>query len=365
MPGLLTRPRLEAGPPAVVARAWRHVLGEQSLNADMPFDEAGGDSLQLLKLIFLIEEAQGVRLPMEQCHVGLRPSTLVRVVESAIQATRNPSKEPPGTVFLIPGLAGETPLEGGFQAACAPGMRLATADLPDWPDMIAPGFTMDTLIQRVAAEIAMRAPAGPIRLVGFSLGGHVAFGVARALTESGREIGFLGILDTDTAIRSQSVARGPAPVRVLRRVRWGLHNLTRAALRGATVDWLGEITARFLARPGKEWRLRLAARMRRMPLPTGFAMFVNIYLREELRTRLLHAWKTDGSHHLLRLAVPAVLFRSEEHTEDEPADLGWRALCPYVRVVNVYGGHKTMLRPPYVDDLSLQFIAEAKKSECR
>jgi thioesterase domain-containing protein/acyl carrier protein len=354
----------ELGPALVVARAWRHVLNEQSRSADIPFEQAGGDSLQLLKLIFLIEERQGIRLPMEECHVGLRPSALVRLVEAASRPSKNPAKEPPGTVFLIPGLAGESPLEGGFQAACAKGMRVATADLPDWPDMIAPDFTMEVLIQRVAAEITMRAPEGPIRLVGFSLGGHVAFGLARALADAGHEIGFLGILDTNTAIRSKPVARGPAPIRTLRRIRWAVYNFRRAVQRSATADWFGEYTARFLARPGKEWRMRLAARLRRIPLPTSYAMFVNIYLREELRSRLLRVWKTGHAHHLVRISAPAVLFRSEEHTEHDPADLGWGALCANLRVVDVYGEHLSMLRQPYVDDLSLRFIEEAERSSC-
>ena len=142
-----------------------------------------------------------------------------------------------------------------------------------------------------------------------------------------------------------------------------MHKLIRAVRNGATTDWLGEITARFLARPGKEWRLRLATRMRHVPLPTSFVMFVNIYLREELRSRLLRAWKAASSHHQLRLAAPVVLFRSEEHADNEPEDLGWKALCPHLRVVNVYGGHKTMLRPPHVDDLSEQFIKETNRSK--
>ncbi len=356
--GQRTRATRKDGAAAVVARAWRQVLDNPSLAADMQFDQAGGDSLRLLKLIFLIEEARGVRLPMEACHVGLRPSGFVKVLELAIRAGDTPAKEPPETIFLIPGMGGETPLEGGFRAGCAPALHVATVDLPDWPDMIAPDFTMDDLIERTAAEITARAPAGPVRLVGYSLGGHVAFGAARALAASGREIGFLGILDTNTAVRPQPVARGPAPIRALRYMRWEIHNLARAARRGEATDKMGEMAARFLARPGKVRRLRLAARLRHMPLPASFAMFVNIYLREELQARLLRAWQANTSHGSPPLHAPVVLFRSEEHAPDEPADLGWRALCPRLRVTNVSGGHKSMLRAPYVDDLCARFVGE-------
>ena len=78
--GQPTRATRKDGPAAVVAQAWRQVLDHASFAADTPFDQAGGDSLRLLKLIFLMEEATGLRLPMEACHVGLRPSDFAQVL---------------------------------------------------------------------------------------------------------------------------------------------------------------------------------------------------------------------------------------------------------------------------------------------
>jgi acyl-CoA synthetase (AMP-forming)/AMP-acid ligase II/thioesterase domain-containing protein len=345
----------------LVADAWRQVLDERSLSADKPFDEAGGDSLQLLKLIFLIEEAQAVKLPMDACHVGLRPSALVRIVEAAMQPRARPPTEPVGTVFMIPGLSGDTPLEGGFRASCAPSLRVTVVDLPDWPDMVEPGFTMEHIIERAAAEIATRAPTGPVRLVGYSLGGHIAFGAAQLLTEMGREVAFLGILDTSNAPRPNVVPRGTPPIRFLRLIRWEIHNFLRFARLGMAMDWAGQVAAKLLAHPGKRWRLRVAAGIRHIPLPSNFAMFVNIYMGELLRTRLLNSWQA-GCVRRHWLTVPVVLFCSEEHTEDVPTDLGWRLMCPNLRVVKVRGVHATMLRPPYVRELSACFIDEANRA---
>ena len=238
------------------------MLDEQSLSTDMPFGEAGGDSLQLLKLIFLIEEAQGLRLPMEQCHIGLTPSELVGVVEWAVQAAKNPSSEPPGTVFLIPGLAGETPLEGGFQASCAPRLRVATADLPDWPEMMALLYHGGP--DRPGGEGSRDAGAAQADpgLVGFPGRACRFRRHARSLAQSGHEVSFLGILDTDTAVRSEQVARGPAPIKTLRYIRWGMHKLIRAVpeRRYHRLAWRNYCTVPRAA--GQGWRLRLATRMR-------------------------------------------------------------------------------------------------------
>jgi acetoacetyl-CoA synthetase len=349
---------LKSSATAIVARAWREVLDAPSFGENIPFDQAGGDSLQLLKLIFLIEEAAGVRLPKEACQSCLRPSALVRLVRSAHLANALLETEPPGTVFLIPGLGGETPLVGGFRAACSPALRVVTADLPDWPEMIEPNFVMDDLIGRIAAEIAARASAGAIRLAGYSFGGHIAFGVARALASAGREIAFLGILDTDTVTRQPVTPRGRAAMRALRRIRWGAHNLQRAWRRGATADWIGEVTADFIAR--KDRRLGLAVRMRRLWLPASCGMFVNIYLREKLQARMLRVWQASPSYRQMQLDAPVVLFRSEEHPGGAPPDLGWREFCPRLHVINVPGGHKNMLRMPSVGELSARFIRAAE-----
>lgn len=343
---------------SLVRRAWRQVLDEASCAADMPFDEAGGDSLKLLKFLFLIEEMNGSGLPMQMCHVGLTPTAFTRLVELSQATGTHVSKERPGTVFLIPGRGGETPLEGGFRAACARSLHVATADLPDWPEMIDPNYTMDSLIERIAAEIDERAAPGPIRLVGFSLGGHVAFGAARVLAANGRDISFLGILDTSAAMRPPLVVRGRAPVRVLRQLRWEIHNLMQSARRGLAAERLAQVTAEFLARRRKGQRLRLAARILRLPLPSSLRVRLNMFLREEMQAQLLRAWQTAPSRHLCQADVPVVLFRSEEHTLDEPKDLGWGVLCPNLRVVDIAGGHKSMLSPPYVDDLAAALDAE-------
>jgi hypothetical protein len=122
------------------------------------------------------------------------------------------------------------------------------------------------------------------------------------------------------------------------------------------------LTAKFLVGRGKARRSRLAARIRKIPLPSSFAMYLNMCLREELQEQLLDAWQATSSLHHCQADVPAVLFRSQEHTPDEPADLGWGVLCPNIRVVNVAGGHKSMLSPPYVDELSVTFIAEVGRT---
>jgi thioesterase domain-containing protein len=250
-------------------------------------------------------------------------------------------------------------LEGRFRANCAPALHIATVNLPGWQDMIAPNVTMDDLIERTVAEIAARAPREPVRLVGYSLGGHVAFGAARVLKESGHEIRFLGILDTTAVPLPAPVPQGAGLVRTLRYIYWETHNLIKEAQRARGIEKMAQLVAQFLTRPGKERLRRFAAWLRRMPLPTTFAMFLNRYLSEEMQRRVLLAWLESADRTRPLRDVPVVLFRSEEHAQDVPRDLGWGELCPRLRIVNVAGGHQSMLRAPHVDDLCARFTQEA------
>ncbi|MCX2842978.1 amino acid adenylation domain-containing protein [Microbulbifer thermotolerans] len=62
--------------------------------------------------------------------------------------------------------------------------------------LIATSADMETLIERQLAVLRRIQPAGPYYLLGYSLGGSVAYGVAAALRKAGEEVAFLGLLDT-------------------------------------------------------------------------------------------------------------------------------------------------------------------------
>jgi thioesterase domain-containing protein len=61
--------------------------------------------------------------------------------------------------------------------------------------------TIAELATEYADAVERIAPAGPVRLLGWSFGGSVALLIAQELRRRGREVGFVGMLDarTDTA----------------------------------------------------------------------------------------------------------------------------------------------------------------------
>ena len=57
--------------------------------------------------------------------------------------------------------------------------------------------SLDEMAHQYSEIIEMQKPDGPIRLLGFSLGGFVASLIARNLQQSGRTVSFLGLIDSN------------------------------------------------------------------------------------------------------------------------------------------------------------------------
>jgi thioesterase domain-containing protein/acyl carrier protein len=345
---------------AAVARAWRKILDLESLNADQKFDRAGGDSLRLHMLIFMIEEATGITLPMDRCHVALRPSEFVQIVEDALRPqVAPPEVVSPDTIFLLPGTGGDVPLLSAFRAGCAPHLSFATLDFPEWPELVEQNLDFADLVRRATDDIRHRSPPGPVRLVGFSLGGYVAYAVALTLRAEGRKIEFLGIFDTDAdpAIRrGQGQSSEPEPAGRLGPLRRDLRMLRRAAREGWIAGAIARIAGHALMQPGRRRLLRFIARHRDARLPAGFAYFLNRYLQNALEMRLARDWGAGLSAAPPPIDCRTVLFRSEGHRPEATDDLGWRGRFSEFRVVHVPGDHLGMLRPPHLAPFCAGFV---------
>lgn len=61
---------------------------------------------------------------------------------------------------------------------------------------MASSASMEELVQRQLSIIRREQAHGPYYLLGYSLGGTVAYAVAAQLRTQGEEVAFLGLLDT-------------------------------------------------------------------------------------------------------------------------------------------------------------------------
>jgi amino acid adenylation domain-containing protein len=184
---------------------WEKILDVHPVGVTDDFFELGGHSLLAVRLLSLIERQLGRRLPLaalfqartvERLAACLRerepaaPSSLVPLREGEGETPRFWVHPVGGTVFSYLELAAHLAPEGPFFAFQAPGLA---GERP-------PLESIDALAAHYLVELRAARPSGPYRLGGWSLGGVVAFEMARLLRETGEEVEELVLVDSRTQV---------------------------------------------------------------------------------------------------------------------------------------------------------------------
>jgi len=239
--------------------------------------------------------------------------------------------------LILSGAGGGAVSASFFCSSTEDAAGFQTIGYPGWRRYVETGFSVDQLIDDLTAEIAIRAPEGPIRIIGVSIGGHLGYAAALRLQASGRKIGGFCAIDTFVTTSASPMAG------------WKGRALQAGAalLRNRRFDEFG----RFLR--SRFWRgsLRLAGRrltnVFRRVAPSGrlpWILAIDPIFERELSMRLLirevAAWSGSLDREPIVLRAPAVLLRT---CSNEGADAVWRRRCPGIKIVEVPGDHLTLL----------------------
>ncbi|HEU5269095.1 MAG TPA: amino acid adenylation domain-containing protein [Jatrophihabitans sp.] len=187
------------------------LLGQEQLSVTSSFFDIGGNSLQAMRLLGAIRDELGADLPITE--VFLAPS--VRQLSSRI-ATREAGQDPAagqpvllelasstaeqslllvhavgGTVFSYAPLA--TELAGRYRVCGLQSPVLAGQNRPV-PDLAG-------LAASYLTDLRARQPDGPYRLGGWSMGGLLAYEMAKQLERQGETVELLVLLDAPFATR--------------------------------------------------------------------------------------------------------------------------------------------------------------------
>lgn len=328
-----TRAPLTAGERRL-APIWRDLLGVEGVHAGDSFFDLGGDSLLALRLLERLEKELGIRMPVAALFEAPTLEELARLLaggapsgpRSAVFTVQGGGTRPP--LFVVPARHGSVWPEEldmvGLQAlarALGEEQPLHAFCLDPAEDQLP--ASMAELSACFVGDLRRVQPHGPYHLAGCSLGGLIAFEMARLLREGGEAVARVILFDT--------LAPGyPRPRALLDPERLVAHVLGLAALaRRAT-----RFGARLLAQPSGR---RVAALRDRISIALGAA-------------------PPGGRPRLPRyrpstFAGPVTLLRCFEHPHDgqdwtDPTN-GW---APFVgtpiRVVPVPGLHHEVLRGP-------------------
>jgi non-ribosomal peptide synthetase component F/thioesterase domain-containing protein/acyl carrier protein len=184
-----------------VARIWTDVLRVPVRSPEDDFFDNGGDSLTAVTFVLELERALDLEISLTLINEAPRFAQLCRALKERRVAGSTPLitlKEGDGLppIFFIHGV-------GGNLVEILPTARRVTypgAVIGVRARGVVRGETPHTSIESIAddylREIKKRQPNGPYYLCGYSSGGLAAFEIARRLSESGDEVGLVGLFDT-------------------------------------------------------------------------------------------------------------------------------------------------------------------------
>jgi amino acid adenylation domain-containing protein len=351
----------------VLAGSYAAVLGRADIGATDSFFDLGGNSLQAMRLVSRIHDETGVDVGVASVFLHPTPRGLAASIDAIrggapgqagsgplTQLSTGPGDLPliaihavGGTVFAYAPLARE--LSGTFKVHGleAPGLTAAgsTAD-PAAGSTADPAAnsTADSLAGLVAdytERIRAAQPTGPYRLAGWSMGGVVAFEIARTLERDGADIRLV-LLDAPFALPSTAQpAREQLAAQFLADVAHSL-GWDTAARPDPSTDVAGQLG----------W---LAGRLD----PDGHA-------DREATTALLARRFDVFQAHIAMLAGyqpagpalrAATLIVSADHSPNAPARALWpQLLAGPVSTLPVDSDHYAFLHPPLIADVGASIL---------
>src|SRR5256886_2781271 len=185
-----------------LVRIWENILGTNNVDTTSDFFALGGDSLAAATMLAAVETFFGIHLPVSALveaptleklaevirHGGWSEAQL-RLVALQLRGTKPP-------LYCVPG-AGSEALAFRELAAHLGNDQPCFAFQPQGLDGCAPYLdSIEEMATHHITSLRHHQPRGPYYLCGSSLGGVVAFEMARCLSQDGEKVQFLGLLDT-------------------------------------------------------------------------------------------------------------------------------------------------------------------------
>jgi acyl-CoA synthetase (AMP-forming)/AMP-acid ligase II/thioesterase domain-containing protein/acyl carrier protein len=252
---------------AEVLRISREVLADESVSAIDDFWELGGDSLRAALLLARLNDRFGSTIQIPDLFKNGTIRGMARMIAEGGFQTRSEHViclRPSGTkapLLIVAPLIDDGVFYLRKFSEYFPPDRPVHCLWVKYGEILGKPFT-SLIASRLTEELIEAIPAGPYCLLGYSSGGLVAIEIARLLLERGVELGFLGLLDT------QSPGGVPARKRFkvlskLRRLRdrgiLGTIRYLASRLPSRFDSWMRITIPRLLMRGGPAPRLREAA----------------------------------------------------------------------------------------------------------
>ena len=339
-----------------LADRWREILGAPRVGVHDDFFELGGQSLLAVRLFDGIRRTYGVDLPVSTL---FEAPTIARCAE-ILRAERGPGRgdaepgrsrwaslvamQPAGTrppFYCVAGMGGNVVNLRGLALLVGEDQPFYGLQPPGLDGRHERLYRVEELAAHYAGEIRALGREGPLLLGGYSGGGVAAFEMARQLTAAGREVAFLGFIDSFSPALPRRSLGGRARI-----------HARRVAEQGP--GYLVDLAGRRLAYEEREAR-RIAARALGKVMPERYR-YDNIADAAEVAENAYAPGVYEGAATLFRAAEESATSLWTAFEVDEQH--GWgRFVRGGVEVVLCPGDHTTLCEEPHVEVLAAELRA--------
>jgi amino acid adenylation domain-containing protein len=303
---------------------WAELLELPSVDPDSNFVALGGNSLLALRMINRVRAELGVDLALGQIFETPTVRELATYIERGVPSTRYAIELAGGSgedLFLFPVLGGSvTPYAALARAWDGPVVAFQGQAFTGGS-----GRTYSSSLPEIAAiyreELQRRKPDGPYVLGGWSLGGYLAYEVARQLTEQGQRSNVF-MIDSDLqdiVLPSTgkerhlaffiTLALGPPP---------------KTAVEAISNAPAGNLT---------EFARDVAVSHGLLPAEVDAAGYEHLLVAHEHELRAVAGYEPG------RLDQPTLLILAADETGRPDPEGAWREVCPRIEVETAPGDH--------------------------
>jgi amino acid adenylation domain-containing protein len=310
-----------------VAALWSDLLAMPVTDVNSDFFDMGGHSLLAARLIPDVQREFGVALPLEAfLDTGRTVAGFAALVGAESPGGTEEVTGPP-LHFIFPDLESAMGVRH-FMARWGATQPVHTL-VPEQPGgRFDRSVTIEHHASQALSTIRSQQPDGPLALAGYSIGGLVAYEVARQAVDAGQQVEWLGILDE----------LAPSMTHLQRTLRWRLRRIRRVPARERWATY-GEVALRVL---------------RRSALSPENKHNFDFRGAIEVECR----YQTPGHE------APMHVFVTEHSAADAKTDLlGWDEFHKGTLTMDrLAGGHYTMFELPVVEQLAQTILESLRKA---
>ncbi len=181
---------------------WQQSLGIDKIGIDDDFFSLGGHSLQAINLIEKINKALKCNLPMTQFYTTPTIKALSVIIDDSVEKEisiivplKNINKNLP-CLFLCHPISGLINCFDSFVKQSELDISLYGLQDPSILTKTMRYTSISAMVDDYLLSIKKIQPTGPYYLLGYSFGGVIAYELVNKLKQEGKEIKFLGLIDS-------------------------------------------------------------------------------------------------------------------------------------------------------------------------